>query len=87
MELLDHTAVERGNGAAFRLGCGIGIDDALGFGNLFGPGREGLVCGRDLVGMDQRLAGEAEIAPLAAGGSESIEVLEIGQHRSSGSRP
>ena len=65
--------------SAFRRG--ISLDHTLGFGDLFGARREGFVRRRDLIGMDQRLAGKAEIAALAAGGGERIHIFEIGQHR------
>ena len=48
--------------------------------DLFGRRREGGVAGRDLAGMDHRLAVEAEAPGLRAGGGETFRIGDVVVH-------
>src|SRR6185437_17000721 len=59
------------------LGLGVGGDDAACQGDFLSGRRKGLVRRSDGLGMDQRLAVEAQLAPLATDLGETLVVAEI----------
>ncbi len=77
VQQLDHLAVELDRAAAGILRQREGGDDRPRRLDLGRGRREGRVADFDLVGMDQRLAVEAEVAPLLAFGLEAGGIVEI----------
>src|SRR6201999_4235437 len=78
---LDHAAVERGDAASRRFCRGKSIDYASRLGDFFDAWRKRFVGRRDLVGMDQGLAGKAEIAPVLARCGKGFDILELRRDR------
>ena len=77
MKTFDELAVHHSDGLAFLLGLGKSLDDLARLRDLGLVRREDAVGGLDLLGVDQRLAVEAKLKPLAAGGLIALGIFEI----------
>ncbi len=74
---VDHLAVEGEGAAAALLGLGGCLKDTLGLSDLFVAGREGLLDGLDLVGVDDLLADKAHVRSLLRFLAEVVEVTKV----------
>ena len=77
VQQLHHAALDRDHALALVLRLVEGGDDLAREGDLGLGRREHLVGGRDLVGMDQRLAVEAEPAAVHALAAQAVGILEV----------
>src|SRR4051812_26529030 len=77
MEILDELAVDEHDGLALFFGFLMRRDDLLRVRELLGRWRVHLVAWLHLRRMDERLAVEAELEALQAGGLETVHVLEV----------
>jgi len=77
MQPLDHAAVDLHHALVAVLRLIERRDHLAGHRDLVGGGREHRVARLDLVGVNQRLAVEAEIAALQAFALEAVEIREV----------
>src|SRR5271169_1011065 len=77
MQVFDELAVDQHHAFAGTLGLGICRDDAARPGDLLRTRREGGIGRFDLLRVDQRLAVETELTPLATGERKTLVVRQI----------
>ena len=78
MQPLDHAAIDLQDALVAIIRLCEGGDHPLGPGDRLRIGREGLIGGRDLARMDQRLAVEAHAPACRAFGGKALHIAEIG---------